>query len=154
MCLLFVDQAQWGISRHGWDGALTICPPTNQPGDNSTHTIRPPNDPYSVTIHLCDILTQSGWIVLPPKNRTLHPKNLNGLSHRDVKTHWNILSQSLWQFVYIFFVRLWYDNLSLHNKRSIFPEKFGHFYSLSHMTTDPQRVVYDVNDKPQLRQDS
>jgi hypothetical protein len=31
--------------------------------------------------------------------------------------------------------------------------KFGHFYSLSHVITDPQRSMYEVNDKPQLRQD-
>ncbi len=43
------------------------------------------------------------------------------------------------------FVPTWYK---LH-----FSEKFSHFHSLSHVITDPQRAVYEVNARPQLHQD-
>ncbi len=54
-------------------GALTIRPPTNRPRDISTHTIRPPDKPSAVTIYYCDILSQSGRIVRPPKIVTFQP---------------------------------------------------------------------------------
>ncbi len=38
-------------------GALTIRPPTNRPGHNSTHTICQPKEPSHVTICPCNILT-------------------------------------------------------------------------------------------------
>jgi hypothetical protein len=84
-------------------------------------TLRPLNNPSAVTIRLCDMPTQSGWIVRPLKKQTLRPKNLDGLSCWDIKTHCNILSQSLWHFVHLFFVQLCCDILSQCNKRSIFP---------------------------------
>jgi hypothetical protein len=39
-------------------GSFTIRPLMNQPRDNLTHTVRPPNDPSAVTIRLCDIPTK------------------------------------------------------------------------------------------------
>jgi hypothetical protein len=60
---------------------------------------------------------------------SIHPKlwhsnlvNLDGLSHCDKPSYCNILSQSLWHFVCVFFVKLCCDILSQRNKRSIFPK--------------------------------
>jgi hypothetical protein len=54
-------------------GALTIRPPTNRPRDISTHTIRPPDKPSAVTFYYCDIPSQGGRIVHPPKIVTFRP---------------------------------------------------------------------------------
>jgi hypothetical protein len=54
-------------SKRGQYGALTIRPPTNRPRDISTHTIRPPDKPSAVTFYYCDIPSQGGRIVRPPK---------------------------------------------------------------------------------------
>ncbi len=54
-------------------GALTIRPPTNRPRDISTHTIRPPDKPSAVTFYYCDIPSQGGQIVRPPKIVTFRP---------------------------------------------------------------------------------
>jgi hypothetical protein len=54
-------------------GALTIRPPTNRPCDISTHTIRPPDKPSAVTFYYCDIPSQGGRIVRPPKIVTFWP---------------------------------------------------------------------------------
>jgi hypothetical protein len=54
-------------------GALTIRPPTNRPRDISTHTIRPPDKPSAVTFYYCDIPSQGGRIVRPPKIVTFRP---------------------------------------------------------------------------------
>jgi hypothetical protein len=59
---------------------------------------------------------------------SIHPKlwhsdlvNLDGLSQCDKPSHCNILSQSLWHFVRLFFIQLCCDISSQCNKRSIFP---------------------------------
>jgi hypothetical protein len=57
----------------GHIGALMIRPPTNRPRDISTHTIRPPNKPSAVTFYYCDIPSQGGRIVRPPKIVTFRP---------------------------------------------------------------------------------
>ncbi len=58
--------------------ALMIHPPTNQPRDNSNHTIRPPNKPSAVTTCPCDILTPV-WSV---QVFFVHPGfEVDGLSH-------------------------------------------------------------------------
>ncbi len=54
-------------------GALTIRPPKNRPRDISTHTIRPPDKPSAVTFYYCDIPSQGGRIVHPPKIVTFRP---------------------------------------------------------------------------------
>jgi hypothetical protein len=57
----------------GTTGALTIRPPTNRPRDISTHTIRSPDKPSAATFYYCDIPSQGGWIVHPPKIVTFRP---------------------------------------------------------------------------------
>jgi hypothetical protein len=109
-------------SSNLWDGALTIRPPTNRPRDISTQTKRPPDKPSAVTFYYCDIPSLSGRIVLHPKLWHSDLVNLDGLSQCDKLSHCNILSQSLWHFVRVFFVQLCCDILSQRNKRSIFPK--------------------------------
>jgi hypothetical protein len=59
-------------------GALTIHPPTNQPCNISTHTIRAPNKPSAVTIYFCDILTP----IRSVKVFFVHPSfEVDGLPH-------------------------------------------------------------------------
>ncbi len=57
----------------GQEGALTIRSPTNRPRDISTHTIRPPDKPSAVTFYYCNIPSQGGRIVRPPKIVTFRP---------------------------------------------------------------------------------
>ncbi len=65
-------------SVHGCLSALTIRPPTNQPYDSSTHTIRPPNKLSAVTIYYCDILPPIQFVQV----FFVHPGfKADGLSH-------------------------------------------------------------------------
>ncbi len=65
--------SQRKIHREKVNGALTIRPPTNGPCDISTHTIRPPDKLSAATFYYCDIPSQGGGIVCPPKIVTFHP---------------------------------------------------------------------------------
>jgi hypothetical protein len=52
---------------------LSTHEPTTWHFDPTTHS---PNKPSAVTIYFCDIPTQSGQIIRPPKNVTFLPKLL------------------------------------------------------------------------------
>jgi hypothetical protein len=68
-----IDRKTLGLKDNDYIGALTIRPPTNRPRDISTHTICPPDKPSAVTFYYCDISSQGGRIVRPPKIVTFRP---------------------------------------------------------------------------------
>ncbi len=68
-CIVSVE----GRTDYDRNGALTIRPPTNRPRDILTHTIRQPDKTSAVTFYYCDILSQGGRIVRPPKIVTFRP---------------------------------------------------------------------------------
>ncbi len=79
-------------------GALTLRPPTNQPHDIPTHTIRPPNILSTVTIFYCDTLTMWHFLLWQFSTATLRPCDIFLLWHSNSVTIFYCNTSTMWHF--------------------------------------------------------